>query len=37
MEEVDEFKNGRKQTVQKKVFPGYLLETRTIAQDDRTV
>ena len=25
MEEVDECKNGRKQTVQKKVFPGYLL------------
>jgi transcriptional antiterminator NusG len=25
MEEVDEFKNGRKQTVQRKVFPGYLL------------
>ena len=25
MEEVTEFKNGRKQTVQKKVFPGYLL------------
>jgi transcriptional antiterminator NusG len=25
MEDVDEFKNGRKQTVQKKVFPGYLL------------
>ena len=25
MEEVVEFKNGRKQTVQKKVFPGYLL------------
>ena len=25
MEEVDELKNGRKQTVQKKVFPGYLL------------
>ena len=25
MEEVDEFKNGRKQTVQTKVFPGYLL------------
>ena len=25
MEEVEEFKNGRKQTVQKKVFPGYLL------------
>ncbi|MBI4883634.1 MAG: transcription termination/antitermination factor NusG [Actinobacteria bacterium] len=25
MEEVDEFKNGRKLTVQKKVFPGYLL------------
>jgi len=25
MEEVDEFRNGRKQTVQRKVFPGYLL------------
>jgi transcription termination/antitermination protein NusG len=25
MEEVDEFKNGRKMTVQKKVFPGYIL------------
>ena len=25
MEDVDEFKNGHKQTVQKKVFPGYLL------------
>ncbi|MCU1501025.1 MAG: nusG [Ilumatobacteraceae bacterium] len=25
MEEVDEFKNGRKMTVQKKVFPGYSL------------
>lgn len=25
MEEVDEFKNGKKQTVLKKVFPGYLL------------
>jgi len=25
MEEVEEFKNGRKQTVQKKVFPGYIL------------
>lgn len=25
MEEVEEFKNGRKQIVQKKVFPGYLL------------
>ncbi len=24
-EEVDEFRNGRKQTVQRKVFPGYLL------------
>jgi transcriptional antiterminator NusG len=24
-EEVDEFKNGKKQTVQRKVFPGYLL------------
>ncbi len=25
MEEIDEFRNGRKQTVQRKVFPGYLL------------
>ena len=25
MEEVDEYKNGKKQTVQRKVFPGYLL------------
>ena len=25
MEEVEEFKNGRKMTVQKKVFPGYIL------------
>jgi transcriptional antiterminator NusG len=25
MEEVEEYKNGRKQTVQKKVFPGYIL------------
>lgn len=25
MEEVDEFKNGKKQTVERKVFPGYLL------------
>jgi transcriptional antiterminator NusG len=25
MEEVDEFKNGKKQTIQRKVFPGYLL------------
>ena len=25
VEEVDEFKNGKKQTVQRKVFPGYLL------------
>ena len=25
MEEVDEYKNGKKQTVMKKVFPGYLL------------
>ena len=25
MEEVEEFKNGRKQVVQKKVFPGYIL------------
>lgn len=33
MEEVDEFKNGRKQTVQKKVFPGYLL-VRCIMDDD---
>jgi transcriptional antiterminator NusG len=33
MEEVDEFKNGRKQTVQKKVFPGYIL-TRCVMDDD---
>ncbi len=33
MEEVDEFKNGRKQTVQKKVFPGYLL-VRCIMDDN---
>ncbi len=33
MEEVDEFKNGRKQTVQKKVFPGYLL-VRCIMDDE---
>ena len=33
MEEVDEFKNGRKQTVQKKVFPGYLL-VRCVMDDD---
>jgi transcription termination/antitermination protein NusG len=33
MEEVEEFKNGRKQTVQKKVFPGYLL-VRCIMDDD---
>jgi len=33
MEEVDEFKNGRKQTVQKKVFPGYLL-VRCLMDDD---
>jgi transcription termination/antitermination protein NusG len=33
MEDVDEFKNGRKQTVQKKVFPGYLL-VRCIMDDD---
>ena len=26
MEEVVEFKNGKKQTVQRKVFPGYLLK-----------
>ncbi len=25
MEDVVEFKNGRKQVVQRKVFPGYLL------------
>jgi transcriptional antiterminator NusG len=33
MEEVDEFKNGKKQTVQRKVFPGYLL-VRCIMDDD---
>ncbi len=33
MEDVEEFKNGRKQTVQKKVFPGYLL-VRCIMDDD---
>ena len=33
MEEVDEFKNGKKQTVQKKVFPGYLL-VRCIMDDE---
>ena len=33
MEEVEEFKNGRKQTVQKKVFPGYLL-VRCIMDDN---
>ena len=36
MEEVDEFKNGRKQTVQKKVFPGYLL-VRCVMDDDSLV
>jgi transcriptional antiterminator NusG len=33
MEDVEEFKNGRKQTVQKKVFPGYLL-VRCVMDDD---
>jgi transcription termination/antitermination protein NusG len=33
MEDVDEFKNGRKQTVQKKVFPGYLL-VRCVMDDE---
>ncbi len=33
MEEVVEFKNGRKQTVQRKVFPGYLL-VRTQMTDE---
>ena len=33
MEEVVEFKNGRKQTVQKKVFPGYLL-VRCVMDDE---
>ncbi len=32
-EEVDEFKNGKKQTVQRKVFPGYLL-VRCIMDDE---
>ena len=34
MEEVDEFKNGKKQTVLKKVFPGYLLVR--VEMDDET-
>jgi transcriptional antiterminator NusG len=33
MEEVDEFKNGKKQTVQRKVFPGYLL-VRCVMDDE---
>ena len=33
MEDVDEFKNGKKQTVQRKVFPGYLL-VRCIMDDE---
>jgi transcriptional antiterminator NusG len=33
MEEVDEFKNGRKQTVQRKVFPGYIL-VRCLMDDE---
>ncbi len=33
MEEVDEFKNGRKMTVQKKVFPGYILVRCTMDDD----
>ena len=33
MEEVDEFKNGKKQTVQRKVFPGYLL-VRCVMADE---
>lgn len=33
MEEVEEFKNGRKQTVQKKVFPGYIL-VRCLMDDE---
>ena len=33
MEEVDEFKNGRKQTVQRRVFPGYLL-VRCVMDDE---
>lgn len=33
MEDVEEFKNGRKQIVQKKVFPGYLL-VRCLMDDD---
>ncbi len=32
-EEVDEFKNGKKQTVERKVFPGYLL-VRCIMDDE---
>ena len=33
MEEVEEFKNGRKQTVQKKIFPGYIL-VRCLMDDE---
>ncbi len=33
MEEVVEFKNGRRQTVQRKVFPGYLL-VRCVMDDE---
>ncbi|MGD9999290.1 MAG: transcription termination/antitermination protein NusG [Ilumatobacteraceae bacterium] len=33
MEEVEEFKGGRKQTVQKKVFPGYIL-VRCLMDDE---
>ena len=36
MEEVVEFKNGRKQTVQRKVFPGYLL-VRCVMDDESLV
>ena len=32
-EEVDEFKNGKKQTVERKVFPGYLL-VRCVMDDE---
>lgn len=37
MEDVTEFKNGKKVTVQKKVFPGYLLVRMTLTDDSWAV
>jgi transcriptional antiterminator NusG len=37
MEDVTEFKNGKKVTVQKKVFPGYLLVRMTLSDDSWAV